>query len=284
MPPELQPTEENFPHLHSPSTGPGQIPPSPIHQPGTPHNFIWRMKPKPNENSTEEGRGKSKTPIPDSAPITRQGYRSGRLADDFWEVLAIPGTPTSPRKKLRILPFLTKNFDHLEYLVDKSKSPHTTIASANIAELLVGVPWTLPRVRQHIVNETAHALHKVLIFNNQHNTPFQKWDQGNWFSHWSTTTDGDHLCTCYVNIAVPENKVKIRKGRDFGWKKVPPAIHNLLTAPHTELIQDVAEYGTQWQDMAGGKKEATNPSPLPTYTPPANNPFAALSEEKETSS
>jgi hypothetical protein len=220
------------------------------------------MKPTPEDRSLEKGKEKIKPPGTESTPITRQGYRSGRLADDFWTVMAIPDTPLSPRKKLRIIPFLTKNFCHAEYLVDNSKTPYTTIATVHIAELLAGVPWTLPRAKLHIVNETAHALHKVLIFNNQHNTPFHKWEQGSWFSQWTMTAEGDHLCTCFVSVAVPESKIKVRKGRDFGWRKIPTIITDTLTATQTELIQAAADLGSHLQGMAGKKEKA----------PPRSNP------------
>lgn len=241
------------------------------------------MKPTSEDRSAEKGKEKMKPLGTESTPITRQGYRSGRLADDFWAVMAIPDTLLSPRKKLRIIPFLTKNSNHSEYLVDNSKSPHTTIATAHIAETLAGVPWTLVRARQHIVNETTHALHKVLIFNNQNTTPFHKWEQGSWFSQWTLTTDGEHLCTCFVSVAVPESKIKVRKGRDFGWRKIPSLITNVLTAPQTYLIQDAAALGQHWQGMAGKKEKAPARTP-PEDTPAAKNPFAVLSEEEENSS
>ena len=163
-PPELQPTEENFPQLNSP--GPGTKSPPHVaatQQPVTPQAFVWRQKPLAATNSEPKGKEKAKA---ESTPITRQGYRSDRLADDFWEVLNIPGTPRTQKRKLRVLPFLTKNFSHTEYLVDNSKNPHSTITIVHIAEVLAGIPRSLLRARQHIVKETAQALHKVLIFNN----------------------------------------------------------------------------------------------------------------------
>lgn len=169
-PPELQPDEENFPQLSSP--GSRKTPESPREQPpATPRTFIWRMKPQPDSETPVKGKEKLKQPGSDSAPLTRQGYRSGRLADDFWEVLGIPDTPQNQRKKLRVLPLLTKNQTHKEYLVDNSKQPPTPITTVYIAEVLAGLPWTTHRARQHIVNEVAQGLHKVLIFNNQHTPP-----------------------------------------------------------------------------------------------------------------
>ena len=277
-PPELQPTEENFPHLNSPGMGKRVLPQTPnSQQPGTPQAFIWRQKPPMTPNSGGE-KGKEKLHM-ESAPITRQGYRSGRLSDDFWEVLNIPGTPTSPRKKLRVIPILTKNFVHSEYLADNSKQPSSSITIAHIAEVLAGVPWTLKRVKQHIVNETAQALHKVLIFNNQHNTPFQQWDQAFWFSQWDTVGDGEHICTLYASIAAPEAKIKIRKGRSIGWKSVPESIKAFLTTTsQAETILDVADLQDQWQTMTGKRNNINHP------TPTVRNPFSVLSEEDEQSS
>jgi hypothetical protein len=151
-------------------------------------------------------------------------YRSGRLADDLWEVLQIPDTPMTPMKKLRVLPLISKHQNYSEYLVDSSKLPLAPITSASIAELLAGVPWTSHRAKLHIVNEVSQALLKVLIFNNQHNTPIHKWEQGRWFSQWSNTMDGEHVCTLYVHIVVPENKIRIRKGKELRWRNVPAAV------------------------------------------------------------
>lgn len=274
-PPELQPTEENFPQLHSPGLG-KKTPPNP-QQPSTPQTLIWRQKPM--TPSSVGNKGKEKLHM-DSTPITRQGYRSGRLADDFWEILNIPGTPSSPRKKLRVIPILTKNFTHSEYLADNSKHPHSSITTVHIAEILVGVPWSLQRIKHHIVKETTQALHKVLIFNNQYNTPFQQWDQGLWFSQWDNTGEGEHICTLYVSIAVPESKIKIRKGRSIGWRNVPEDVKVILTnTSQAEMIQEVADLQNQWQNMTG--RRTSNPSPS---TPTARNPFSVLSEEDEQSS
>lgn len=76
--------------------------------------FVWRSKP-PNDDSprtqettTDKGKAKAKPNIPkapDSTPITRQGYRTGRLAEDFWTALDIPNIPPSPRKTLQVIPF-----------------------------------------------------------------------------------------------------------------------------------------------------------------------------------
>lgn len=172
-PPELQPNEINFPQLHSPGQMATSSSPLTAQQPVTPHTFIWRRKPTEGQ-PTEKEKGKLKTPSTEKTPLTRQGYRSGRLADDLWEVLQIPGTPTTPKKKLRVLPFIAKHPNYAEYLVDNSKLPFAPITSAPIAELLAGLPWTPHRAKLHIVNEVSQALLKVLIFNNQHTTPIHK--------------------------------------------------------------------------------------------------------------
>jgi hypothetical protein len=167
-------------------------------------------------------------------------------------------------------------------LVDNSKHPYSTITTVPIAEVLAGIPWSVVRARQHIVSETAQALHKVLIFNNQHNTPFQTWDQGRWFSQWEETSEGEHLCTLYVSIAAPESKIKIRKGRNIGWRDIPENIKSTLNTTQTDTIQDVAELKSQWQTMSG-KRDFLH-TRQQASTPTGKNPFSVLSEEEEHSS
>ena len=77
-PPELLPNDTNFPQLTSPAAVITPTPPSPIHQPGTPHTFVWRQKPNTEAHATDKGKEKLTTPSTESTPITRQGYRSGR--------------------------------------------------------------------------------------------------------------------------------------------------------------------------------------------------------------
>lgn len=243
IPPDLQPNDTNFPLLTSPEKLP-TIPPT-SQPPGTPNAFVWKRKSSTDETPADKGKSKLKTPSTDSAPFTRQGYRSGRLAEDFWEILNISGMPDSARKKLRILPILTRNHVQTEYLVDINKSPSTPITTAHVAEQLTGVPWTLPRVKEHIIREVSQALHKVLIFNNQSTSPIYQWDHGRWFSHWNTKGN-KHICTIYVSIKIQESKLKFRKGRNFGWKTIPKEIQDTLVAQHTELIQDVGEGRTYW--------------------------------------
>jgi exonuclease III len=103
---------------------------------------------------------------------------------------------------------------------------------------MAGLPWTLQRARQHIVNEVTQALQKFLVFNSQHTTPFHKWTQGRWYSTWSNTSEGEHICTLYISIDVPESKIKIRKGKNFGWHPIPNIIQALLQEHPTEDIWD----------------------------------------------
>ena len=53
-------------------------------------HFVWRKMPSSDTTEQEtakaggdKGKGKQVSKTPESAPITRQGYRTGRLADDF---------------------------------------------------------------------------------------------------------------------------------------------------------------------------------------------------------
>jgi hypothetical protein len=57
------------------------------------------MKPTQEDRLPNKGKDKLKTSTTDSTPITRQGYRFGCFADEFWELLANLGTPPSQRKK-----------------------------------------------------------------------------------------------------------------------------------------------------------------------------------------
>lgn len=178
----------------------------------------------------EKGKGKQVSRTLDSAPITRQGYRSGKLAEDFWVALATPHTPTSMRKTLRVIPIITKAHkdEPLEYLVNTKTAASKAITHVHIGELLAGVPWTESRVRQHVVNEVAHALYKVLVFTNPAANPLQRWKQGRWFADWTCELDGDHTCTLYVSVTAHESKIKPRKGHTFGWHKIPQEIRERI--------------------------------------------------------
>lgn len=275
----LHPNEVNFPTLQSPAHNvPSTSKPRTWATDTTDHppTFVWRAK--TNSDSKGKEQEKPKGQGADSTPITRQGYRSGRLAEDFWTSLGMPNTPTSTRKKLRVIPFITKNEDIGEYLVDKSSLPFTSITEVTVAEQLAGIPWTALRAKQHVVNEVTQALHKVLVFNNNLTSPFQKWAQGRWVANWTVNPLGEHTCTLYVCIAVPETKVKIRKGKDFGWKSVPGVIREFLTNTNTEHIQEANLQGRHWQEMAG-LKELTHYSPTQPSEVTSPNRFAVLSEE-----
>ena len=112
----LLPDDVNFPRLqtpkmHSPSPNkygredhnsptPQLLTPQTGEKPAT--TFVWGPKPiKAGETQTEEvqadkGKSKAKLGTPktlESTPLTRQGYRSGRLAEYFWIALGIPNLP-----------------------------------------------------------------------------------------------------------------------------------------------------------------------------------------------
>ena len=129
---------------------------------------------------------------------------------------------------------------------------------------MAGVPWTINRVRQHVISEVSQALHKILIFNNQSNTPIYKWEQGKWFSHWSLE-EGVNTCTIYAYIAIPENKLKIRKGREIGWKKLPTGMKEIIEGHTAESIKEV-ETTPGWQEVLGINTVSTPPLAPPTAT------------------
>jgi hypothetical protein len=207
----LQPDDINFPRLPTPTATTRGSPKTTE----TPH-FVWRAPHTATSasklQSTEGSKGKDK--LPESAPLTRQGYRTGRLAEDFWTAIGMPNTPTTNHKLLRVIPFLTKNrhLDQAEYLIDRRGPSFGAIAYVHIAELLAGIPWTQSRARQHVVNEVSQALYKLLIFNNNLSNPFQRWTQGRWFAQWGQGVEGEHICTLFVSIDAPEHKIKPRKG------------------------------------------------------------------------
>lgn len=120
--PTFLPDDVHFPRLqtpmrHSPSdkgreglNSPSAQPPMPpVREKSGTTAFVWGPKPvkervsQPDETQTDKGKSKSRpstTKAMESAPITRQGYRSGRLAEDFWSALGIPSPPSAPRKTL----------------------------------------------------------------------------------------------------------------------------------------------------------------------------------------
>jgi hypothetical protein len=239
---------------------------------------VWRNTRGGGEKG-EKGKGKQVLKTPDSAPLTRQGYRSGRLADDFWPALNAPQTPLSQKKTLRVIPILIKERrdERMEYLVNTKANSTKTVAQVHIAELLAGVPWTELRVKQHVVNEVAQALYKVFVFPNPSSNPLQKWKQGRWFANWEGDLEGDHVCTLYGGIFVQENKFKPRKGQMFGWQKVPVEIQERIQAHSTSSIEAITEDSIHWFSMTQ-LDSSTNTSTVKIATTHQNR-FAALSEE-----
>ena len=274
--PTLLPNDTNFPQLQTPTQATPPKTPTIRRPPDTapPNTFVWRMKHSVGEASTEKGKEKIK--ISDSVPLTRQGYRSGQLAEDFWTALGMPNIPSTHKKKLRVIPFLINSRD--EYLVDRKARPTNTITTVHVAEQLAGIPWTTPRARQHVVNEVAQSLHKVLIFNNTSTSPFQRWSQGHWHAQWKNT-EGESICTLYVNLVVPEHKIKIRKGRELVWRKIPDNAPQPTTSPPEE-IQDGQELESLWRTMV----EAQDPATTATANPTTPNPYAALNREEANAS
>ena len=277
----LQPDDINFPRLQTPNAGKNGL--SSTHTDNSinqPH-FVWKsthITAQPAKTQTVEGsRGKEK--LPESAPLTRQGYRTGRLAEDFWTALEMPNTPTANPKMLRVIPFLTKNrhMDQAEYLIDRKGQSHGAIAYVHVAELLAGIPWTQSRARQHVVNETSQALHKLLIFNNNLSNPLQSWSQGRWYAQWDHGAEGEHICTLFVSIDAPEHKIKPRKGLQLGWRKEPVEISSMLASQGTEAIQVIESNCFSWQRMAGRLPNMKNNDRHP---PESHNRFASLLDEE----
>lgn len=252
-PSTLQRDEVNFPHLQSPAVKVPAPTPTNITETTPTPIYVWRSKPQSldtREGEGEKGKGKEilRKPIPkniETTPLTKQGYRSGRLAEDFWAAIGMTNIPHSPRKKLRVIPFLMKNPEHEMYMIDDSNQPFSTIVVVQIAEQLAGIPWTTSRARQHIVNEVAQILHKPLIFNSNQTSPFQSWTQGKWFSEWHTTKEGEHICTLYACISVQEQRVKIRKGYNLSWRSVPAKFKEHLAMLQSEDIQPSEESDLQ---------------------------------------
>ena len=287
------PDDINFPRLQSPmrhSASPssgrseGSISPTPQFQTPQPKErspnpaLVWGPRPtqeegpRVSETQPDKGRTKAKSSASktlDSAPITRQGYRTGRLAEDFWTALGLQNIPASPRKTLQAIPFLIKNpqSEQAEYLVDYKVSPPGAITQVHIAELLAGIPWTSTRARNHVVNEISHALQKVLAFNNNLSNPFQQWQQGKWFASWVEEAEGEFTCTIFVCVTVTEQKVKPRKGQNFRWQQVPEEIRAHLIAHEEDNIVAAIER-QQWLHMAG--KQITNKAP-PGYNNTASS-------------
>lgn len=121
----------------------------------------------------------------------------------------------------------------------------------HVAELLAGIPWTESRVRHHVVNEVAQTLHKVLVFTNPFAQPSQKWKQGCSIASWAGDSEGEHTCTLYISVPVQENKVKPRKGQNFGWNWVPIEIRERINQHTTNTIEEIDRDRLPWQKMIG---------------------------------
>lgn len=279
----FQPDDLNFPKLQTPTSA---VRKTSLNQEASPASkskepqFVWRAqnvtKSVPKTHAADGGKQKEK--IPESTPLTRQGYRTGRLAEDFWSALGTPNTPVANPKKLRVIPFLTKNrhVKQAEYLVDRRGQTFGAIAYVQIAEVLAGIPWTQIRARQHVVNEVSQALQFFLIFNNNLSNPFQRWNQGLWYAQWGQE-EGECICTLYVSIDVPEQKVKPRKGNNMGWRREPMEVTIICTSHMTEDIQVVAADLTLWQVMVGRLPILKTMEQMP---PESHNRFASLLEEE----
>ena len=280
----LTPDDINFPKLHTPTSGTRTLPAQHNTEPDSKSKdsqFVWKPQHVANlisKSHTAHG-GKGKDKLLESTPLTRQGYRSGRLAEDFWTAIGVPNTPATNSKMLRVIPFLTKNrqTSQAEYLVDKRCKPFGPIAYVHIAEVLAGIPWTSSRAKLHVVNEVSLAMHKILIFNNNFSNPFQRWNQGQWYAQWTYGTEGESVCTLYVSIDVLEQKVKPRKGNNMGWRKEPMEVSTIRASQLIEDIHLIEAEQTLWQSMAGllPTLKATDQAP-----PESHNRFATLLEDE----
>lgn len=250
----------------------------------SPPHFVWRSKPPEIQQQeerapTEEVKGKSVAKAANSTPITRQGYRTGRLVDDFWSTLNPPNKPKSTRKTLQVIPFLLtdSNRESAEYMVDQKCTPHQPIAQVHIAELLAGIPWTETSTRQHVVREVAQALHKVFIFTSKAPNPLQKWKHGCSFAGWEGDSEGEHTCTLYIIVQVQEAKLKPRKGHNFGWRRVPTKIWERVTLHSSDRIEDSEAERTQWQQVVGSTRRSfIKQTPAAGLSP---NRYSVLSED-----
>ena len=93
--PTLLPNDVNFSQLQSPSQA---TPITPLQQRRTPeatspiNTFVWRLINAEGGGSATD-KGKEKMKLGESTPLTRQGYRSGQLAEDLWIALGMPNVP-----------------------------------------------------------------------------------------------------------------------------------------------------------------------------------------------
>jgi hypothetical protein len=233
---------------------------------------------KVGSHKEDIGKGKQQNKSADSTPITRQGYRSGRLADDFWVALNLPHTPSTNRKTLRVCPIIVTNRkdNGMEYLRDMETNPPQPVAHVHIAELLAGIPWTETRVRQHIVSEVAQALYKAFVFTNPSLNPLQKWRHGKWFVSWEEEAEGDQICTLHVGIQVQENKLKPRKGQQHGWSISPDDLRDRLQAHNTDTIETLEDNLHIWHKTPSKQHTATTSTQEASIAHP--NRFSILRE------
>ena len=104
-----RPVEPNTPaalqqdetHLPSPPGKDSIHSQSPSQDPHPTSSFVRRIKQGNSLQTGDKGKGKQKAGSSgsDSTPLTRQGYRLGRLAEDFWTAVGIPSIPQATQKK-----------------------------------------------------------------------------------------------------------------------------------------------------------------------------------------
>lgn len=81
-------------------------------------------------------------------------------------------------------------------------------------------------------------------------------------------------------MLIQESKVKPRKGKDFGWRKVPQSLQHQVTTHTIDLIVDIEDDRAAWQQMAGVRNKDPNTN-LRTTESAKQSRFVALSEEEE---
>jgi hypothetical protein len=133
----------------------------------------------------------------------------------------------------------------------------------------------MDRARQHVVNETAHALHKVLVFTSNAANPLQKWHQGRWFASWSKEAEGDYICTLFVNAQVLDHKLKPRKSKNFKWIPLPEEIREQNNTPGTDDITYLS-HPQHWFTMAG--RTQTMKAASEAHSPATSNSAATSTD------
>ena len=167
----------------------------------------------------------------------------------------------------------------MEYLVNSKPAAPKYIAQVHIAELLAGVPWTEARVRQHIVNEVAQTLYKVLVFPNPAANPLQKWKQGKWFASWEGEAEGEHVCTLYVSALAQDHKIKPRRGNTCSWVRLPEEIKVCIQLHSFEDIEETAETCEHWHKLTHTSALISTKS-TPEVAAAQHNRFSALRDEE----